>query len=75
MESEFRERYNIPEGEMIYVYRGNMSEDELHYMIADQIVEKGMRDARSDEFYQTLVELYAPHVFRPHLEVSHLYAR
>ena len=75
MESEFREKYSIPEGEMIYVYRGNMSEDEFHYMIADQFYERGIKDARSDEFYNMLVELYTPHIFRPHLEVSHLYAR
>lgn len=75
MEEEFRSRYDIPEGEMIYVYRGNMSEDEFHYMLSDQIAEKGIRDGRSEEFISALIELYAPHIFRPHLEVSHLYAR
>ncbi|MDN5358281.1 MAG: hypothetical protein PWP76_124 [Candidatus Diapherotrites archaeon] len=75
MEEEFRSRYNIPEGEIIYVYRGNMSEDEFHYMLSDQIAEKGIHDGRSEEFTNALIEIYAPHIFRPHLEVGHLYAR
>lgn len=75
LESEFRQQYSIPDGEMIYVYRGNMSEDEFHYMLADKISETGIRDARSEHFYNIVKEAYALYVFRPHIEISHLYAR
>ena len=75
MDAAFRDRYQIPEGEIIYVYRGEMSEDEFHYVLADRIFEGKAGDPRSQEFRSALVEIYAPHIFRPHLEISHLYAR
>lgn len=75
LERTFRERYSIPEGEIIYVYRGDVEDEEFHHDLADRIFEKGAGDPRSEEFRSLLLDLYAPHVFRPHLELSHLYAR
>jgi len=51
-----------------------MSVDEFVYMVADALRGKGS-DARTDEFYAALKDALSAHVFRPHLEVSHLYAR
>lgn len=75
MDAVFRDRYQIPEGEILYVYRGEMSEDEFHYVIADRIFKDSIDDPHSQEFRSALVESYAHHIFRPHLEISHLYAR
>ena len=74
VESEFREEYQIPEYETVYIYRGDMSVDEFVYMIADALRGK-VSDARTGEFYSALKDALSAHVFRPHLEVSHLYAR
>ena len=75
LSSVYRERYSIPEGEIIYVYRGDLGEEDFHQVLADSLLEKEVVDPRSQEFRALLVDLYAPHIFRPHLELSHLYAR
>ena len=74
LESEFHREFAIPEYETVYVYRGDMSVDEFVYMIADALRGK-VSDARTDEFYVALKDALSAHIFRPHLEVSHLYAR
>lgn len=75
LSSVYRERYSIPEGEIIYVYRGDLGEEDFHQVLADSLLEKEVVDPHSQEFRSLLVDLYAPHIFRPHLELSHLYAR
>ncbi len=75
LESEFRAKYSIPDGEVLYVYMGDKSPDEFHYLLADEFIQKFGGEASADSVLPILVDVYAPHVFRPHLEVSHLYAR
>jgi len=75
LESEFRSRYSIPETEILYIYLGDKSPDEFHYLLADEFMQKYGGEPIADSILPVLVEIYAPHVFRPHLEVSHLYAR
>jgi len=70
----FRERYVIPPGETVYIYRGDQSPDEFAYFVADAVFDR-CKDPRADCFVPTLEDALSAHVFRPHLDEKHLYAR